>query len=427
MVVLAALTTACQRAEEPRGVAAAVAPHPAAHPALLYGRVTMKNGETYRGRLRFGGDEEAFWGDYFYGVKKVNPWVEHVAPGELPIRRARILGLPIGPRRPDVGRPFLARFGDIAKLEADGSNLWVTMRSGTVHHLDRYAADDFADGVRVWDDSGLVLDLGERRVRTIEFMHPVQSASEAPYRLHGTVHTAQGEFTGFIQWGRRGSVALDELVGHAPDGERVRIPFATIRSIARDGRERSRVTLLDGRELVLSGTRQVGQGHLGHYVDDARYGRVLVSWAAFERVDFTPAGGAGTRGGPSYGEFATGAPLEGTVVTLDGARHSGRLVFDLDESETTETLDAPLRGIHYTLALADVRSIVLPGGGARTPDPARVLLRSGVELKLERADDLGPGNAGMLIFPEGGRPTYVPWRDVAQVDFGGAPAAVTLH
>ena len=53
------------------------------------------------------------------------------------------------------------------------------------------------------------------------------------------------------------------------------------------------VTLGEGRELVLSGTREVGEGNGGIYVDDRRYGRVLVSWGAFERLDFSAAGTAG--------------------------------------------------------------------------------------------------------------------------------------
>jgi hypothetical protein len=97
------------------------------------------------------------------------------------------------------------------------------------------------------------------------------------------------------------------------------------------------VTLLDGREIVLSGTAKVG-GNRGVYVDDPRYGRVLVSWDAFERVDFSPGGS-----GPAYGDFPPGRPLTGSVTTRAGRRLAGRLVYDLDESETTETLDAPSR------------------------------------------------------------------------------------
>ena len=34
-----------------------------AHPSFLYGRITTRGGNTYEGRLRWGGDQEGFWGD----------------------------------------------------------------------------------------------------------------------------------------------------------------------------------------------------------------------------------------------------------------------------------------------------------------------------------------------------------------------------
>src|SRR5437868_7033586 len=54
--------------------------HPAAEtdPGFLYGRITTVDGATYEGRLRWGGDQEAFWGDYFNGSKDKNPWLAQV-------------------------------------------------------------------------------------------------------------------------------------------------------------------------------------------------------------------------------------------------------------------------------------------------------------------------------------------------------------
>ncbi len=231
------------------------------------------------------------------------------------------------------------------------------------------------------------------------------------------MRTRQGDFTGFVQWDRQECVGSDELDGHTADGE-LSLRFDTIRSIARRSRDSSLVTLLDGREIVLSGTREVGHGNRGIYVDDPRYGRVLISWDAFERVDFSPGGS-----GPAYGDFPPGRPLTGSVTTRDGRRLAGRLVYDLDESETTETLDAPSQGVDYTIPFGLIASIVLPGREERGTERARVTLQSGEELQLERTGDLGEGNAGMLIFVDGRqRPEYVPWTDVEQVDFDRPPA-----
>ncbi|MEO5896128.1 MAG: hypothetical protein ABIS06_10530 [Vicinamibacterales bacterium] len=50
-------------------------------------------------------------------------------------------------------------------------------------------------------------------------------------------------------------------------------------------------------------------------------------------------------------------------------------------------------------------------------------LHDGEQLQLDRAGDLGAGNAGMLIFIDGReRPEYVQWTDIEPVDFHRPPA-----
>ena len=386
-----------------------------AHKGFLYGRVTTRSGAAYQGRLRFGGNEEAFWGDYFNGFKEENPWAADVPPEQLTeTRPLTVLGVEIArrERRLDLARPFMARFGDIRRVEPSGRELLVTLKSGTEFILNRFDADDFADGVRVWDDEHGVVDLGERRIRAIEFL-PTANLETTPDRLHGTVQTPHGSFTGFVQWDRQSSIGSDELRGRTADGE-LSLRFDAIRTIARDSDDSAQVTLRDGGAFVLSGTRDVGRGNRGVYVDDHRYGRVLVSWEAFERLDFSAADGSG----PAYDDFSPGEALSGTVTTWTGGTLAGRLVFDLDESETTETLDAPAGGIDYTIPFALVASIVLPAReGCGDGRHGGVTLHSGETLELECAGDLGEGNAGMLIFT-GGRESaeYVRWVDVERID-----------
>jgi hypothetical protein len=378
---------------------------PAVHFSFLHGRVTTVNGATYQGRLRFGGSEEAFWGDYFNAVKKGNPWAGLAPEGAL--------------HKGDLGRPIMARFGDIAKIEADGRHLWVTLKNGYRYHLARYGADDFADGVRIWDDRGNVVTFNERRIRSIELFPAKAIDAVAPVRLHGTVRTREGDFTGFLQWNRREGLGSDALDGRSSTGELVSLPFHTIRSITRQTDDNSHVALLDGREVALSATREVGAGNGGMYVDDARYGRVLVSWDAFIRVDFSEPRASG----PAYTDFPVGGSLTGTVTTRGGRSLSGRLVFDLDESQITETLDAPSGGVDYTIPFGLVASIVLPASRAPITQRATVTLQSGVELQLMRAGDLGDRNAGTLIFVAGRQsPEYVSWADVQRLDFDRPPA-----
>jgi hypothetical protein len=284
----------------------------------------------------------------------------------------------------------------------------VTLKSGTAFHLDRFGADDFADGVRVWDATRGVVDLDEWRVRSIDLL-PTARLASAPVRLHGTVRTADGVFTGFIQWNRKQCTGLDGLAGYGSDGSELKLRFDTIRSIARHTDTSAVVTTRDGRQIALSGTPDAGKGHLGVYVDDGRYGRVLVSWEAFESLELSA-----SNSGPGYGDFPSGRPLAGSVTTRAGRVLTGRVVYDLDESETTETLDAPLRGVTYTIPFGLIASIV-PGRG---DERARVRLHDGEELRLERTGDLGDANGGLLVFASGSDDAeYVAWNEVERLDF----------
>ncbi len=387
---------------------------------FLYGRVTTLGGATHEGRLRWGGGEEAFWGDTFNGRKDGNPWAALVPPDRLPRERrpVGIFGLELGTRERevDLGRLFMARFGDVARVDAQGGRVRVTLRSGSVADLDRLEASDFDDGLRVWDGAGGVVDLDSLQIRSVELL-PTGRLHGVPSRLHGTVRTRQGDFTGFVQWDREKCVGTDELAGRTVEGA-LALPFDAIRAIARRPGDGAVVTRLDGREVVLTGTRDTGRGHRGVYVDDRRYGRVLVSWDAFERVDFSPGGS-----GPARDDFPPGGPLTGRVTTRDGRRLAGRLVYDLDESEVTDTLDAPSGGVDYNLPFGLVASIERAGPGGEGGGGARVTLHGGEELRLEPAGDLGERNAGLLVFVDGReRPDYVPWSEVARVDLDRPPA-----
>ncbi|HEX6201568.1 MAG TPA: hypothetical protein VF100_01115 [Thermoanaerobaculia bacterium] len=406
-------------AAAPSSAPAAGGTHPGveSHEGFLYGRITSLDGDAYEGRLRWGADQEAFWGDFFNGSERENRWLAHVPAGRLPEERPpkRIFGFEIG-GGDRVGRLFMVRFGEIARIEARGREVRATLKSGTVVELDRFEASDFDDGVRVWDGGGRVVDLDSLQIRSIELL-PTPPLGPAPYRLHGTVRTRQGDFTGFVQWGRDQGLGSDELDGRTADG-RTMLRFDTIGSIARRSPDSALVTLLDGREVVLSGRRGVDLGSGGISVDDPRYGRVTISWDAFERVDLGAGGG-----GPAYDDFPPGSPLTGSVTTRAGRRLTGRLVYDVDESETTETLDASSEGVSYNIPFGLIAAIEPAGRGEGGARHATVTLHHGEDLRLEPSGDLRPGHAGMLIFVDGQeRAEYVPWSEVDEVEFERPPA-----
>lgn len=189
---------------------------------FLYGRITTGGGAIVEGRLRFEGGEDVFWSDDFNGAKREKPWLAHVSPEQRPKERhpIEIFGFEIVQREREskVDRPFLARFGDLAHIEARGDAVRVTLKSGTAFVLNRFDASDFDDGVRVWDKRQGVVDLDSLRIRTIELLK-TPALADAPHRLHGTVRTSQGGFSGFIAWNRAQSLGSDEL----PRGQRPRL------------------------------------------------------------------------------------------------------------------------------------------------------------------------------------------------------------
>ncbi len=381
------------------------------HTGFLHGRITTRDGSSITGRLRWGGDEEAFYDNYFNGWKAENPWAHFVPPERLTERTVvEIFGIQVREReRPlKLERPFMVRFGDLSHIEVEGNDIRVTAKNGTTFTLDRLNADDIADGVRVWDSGGRSTDLSEPQIRRVEIL-PAVTTGPVPTRLHGTVDTSEGDFTGFIHWNRRASVDTDELTGQGDDGD-LTLAFKAIRSISRLSSASARVTLRNGSEVTLSGTEDVGQGNRGIEVEDSRFGTVRISWQAFSRLTLNAAGS-----GRAYADFPPGQALQGNVELADGGSLSGRLVYDLDESTTFETLDAPWRGLHFSIPFGLIATITRDPG---TPGHTRISLHGGEELELENHGDLAEDIAGILVFTtEDAEPEYLAWSDVTRVDF----------
>jgi len=373
----------------------------------LYGSVLTKSGTTYEGRLRWG-NEEAFWTDHFNATKDERPLVGNI-PREYrdSSEPMKVFGIPVGIRWSDESRQLVVRFGDLKAIVPSGSDggTLVTKNGEEVRFGD--GSNDVGARITVWDAS-----LGEIRVpwdkiRRIDFKPAPAELPGVPARLFGNVKTESGAFRGTLQWDKEECLATDVLDGTSDDGK-MKVEMGRIRAIVREGRSASRVVLKDGRDVVLRGTNDVDDDNRGLFVDDPRFGRVLVPWSAFVRVDFEDAGS-----GPGYDEFPPLGPLQGAVKTRDGKVHRGRIVYDVDESRGWETLDGDQDGISYSIPFAQVASVV-PSGRLR----ARVQLRGAKEeLVLEESGDVTERNAGVFVL-DGDRKTYVPWDEVSRIDFG---------
>jgi len=383
--------------------------------AFIYGQVTLNDGTVHEGRLRWGGDEEALWSHHFNGVKRHNPWAKWVPEDRLlRTREVSFIGIPLGVRqRPmDLERPLMVPFGDIDRLDASGRDLTVTLKSGLVVQLDRCEADDFADGLTIELADGSQLSLNEWSIKTVRLIAtPPNIAGDSP--LWGTVHTAQGTFSGLVQWNREAGLVTDKLEGKG----RQSLRFEDIRTITRQPDGSITITLREGETLMLSGAPDAGDGHRGLYIDDLRYGRVLVTWQVFDRFEIGAPAAPATPIALGYADFLAGQELAGDVIARDGTLLSGRIVFDLDESETTQTLDAPIGGVHYLVPFGKVATIDLSAQQAGGGEPS-VILHDGNVLRFEPSGDLGPDNAGVLVFlGDRERPEYLAWEEVERINF----------
>ena len=378
---------------------------------FLYGRVTMRSDTVYEGRLRWNGDEEAFWGDLFNGSKEDRPYWEEVPERERRRNRrdgVRIMGIRIGSSDYYTsGRSFVVRFGDIAKIEALRRDALLTLKDGEEIEIDGSGTNDIGGRLDVWDHEIGHVKLDWDRVDLIEFL-PTPAGLDVPVtRLHGRVRTEEGVFEGYIQWDKEECVSTDELDGDSRDGS-MSIEMGKIQRIERRSSRSSRVTLWSGREFELRGTNDVNSENRGIYVEDPRYGRVLVKWDSFESLDFSPAGSSG----PSYDDFEPGKPLRGTVTETGGETYTGRIVYDIDEEHTWEILNGEQRDLEYNIPFALVKSVE-----PRGRDSSRVTLRNGEQLILYDVADVGDGNDGMLVIAADGDSVYVPWDDVERIDF----------
>lgn len=377
---------------------------------FLYGRVTTRGDSVYEGRLRWD-KEEAFWGDSFNSTKEDLPYFKYV-PRKERRQSIEVFGIPIGISRgiDNEGRQLVLRFGDLRRIEVGrGDDATVILKSGTRYEVSGGSNDLEKDTeINVWDRAAGEIRVRWKEIRTIDFLPVPADLTVEDFRLHGTVQTDDGSFRGFIQWDQDECLSSDELDGETRDGE-VSLKMGEIRSIERRNGDSSKVTLRDGRTLVLEDSNDVDSSNRGIYVQDGRFGRVLVDWDAFRRVDFDPPGDSG----PAYTDFQPGRPLVGKVTTDQGKTYRGRLIYDADEMETVEFLDGQKRDVEYSIPFARVAFII-----PERTDSSRVVYKDGREVKLEDSVDVGRDNAGVLVFEKGQEePRYIPWEDVRRIDF----------
>ena len=387
---------------------------------FIYGTVSTIDGKEYKGQLRWG-KEETFWDDIFNSSKEENDWLRYLDRGDYKYVRnnrnnddddgGNWIGSWTNIWSDDYSNhthQFAIRFGDIDKIQITGrDDVEVTFKDGKEWDLEG-GSNDVGATISVFDPEIGQIKLDWGRIDEIKFMDaPNTIKGKAGEPLTGTVETRKGTFTGLIQWDHEECLSIDKLDGDTEDGD-VSIEMGNIASIEKDGRG-STVTLKSGRKLYLWGSNDVNDENRGVIVKDPAIGKVKIGWDDFEMVTFDdkPKGS-----GPAYKDYGKPAALNGTVVTENGEKLSGRIVYDLDEEYDFELLDGQDDDIEYAIPFRNVKSVKI-----KNFNYSSVTLRSGKILLLGDGQDVSDKNDGMLVFTSEGDPTYVPWDDIEEIIF----------
>lgn len=385
----------------------AVAAEPVSPDGYIYGTVETESDHTYTGLLRWG-TEEAFWDDLFNSTKDDLPYLEQHGEAKRHRSRIKIFGITVGYRWHDANasRMYIARFGDIKEIDVvRDEKIRVTMKDGEVYAMEG-GSNDVGATVTVLDDSLGEVKVEWDRIERVVFRPAPPDLRPPAYRLYGEVRTEDGSFAGFIQWDVQECLSTDELDGETNDGE-VSIRMGKIRAIEKRNRSGSYVELKDGRRLLLEDTNDVDSSLRGIHVEDPRYGRVKISWEAFERVEFEEV----DHSGRGYDDYGPPRALHGTVTDYNDRRHAGGLVFDLDETKSWEMLNGERDGVEYHIPFEMIRSVEPLRG-----DESRVVLTNGTELVLRDSQDVSERNDGVVVLRPDSREAYFAWDEIKRVD-----------
>lgn len=380
--------------------------------ALIYGKLTTIDGDSYTGQIRWG-KEEATWGDVFNGTKEENDNYRYLSRDERNSLRddrrrgGRWSNWNISWNNDfETTHEFQARFGDIAKLEIQRrSEVKLTLRNGESMYV-KNGSNDFDTEIHIMDKELGKTSFRWSRVEMIEFMDtPANLPDKMGDAMYGTVVFYGGEYTGFIEWDHDERLSTDILDGDTRDGD-VKIEFGKLTSIERE-RGGSNIVTKSGREMYLRGSNDVNGENRGIIVT-TDFGRIDIPWREFKKVTFKDV----PKGSASFNSYSDMGKLSGTVITTDGKTLSGNIIYDLDEEYTFEMLQGKDDDVEYIISMGNIKSI-----SPKNYDYSNIVLKNGTEILLGDARDVNEQNDGLLVFTNSGDPVYVSWSDIKTITF----------
>ncbi len=186
------------------------------------------------------------------------------------------------------------------------------------------------------------------------------------------------------------------------------IRFGHISSLERRGGARARLLLRSGDEVEFDGGGDLGSSVDGIVVEDRRGGEIELRWRDVEVIDFLS---------PPSGASLWGDRLYGTLLTRDGERFTGYVVWDMDELFTSDVLDGDDRGGDREIPFSQIRAIERVSSSA-----SRVELTDGSQLVLRGSNDVNDSNRDIMVADPALGEVRVEWDEFDRVEFERPPA-----
>ena len=382
-----------------------------AQPGRICGVVHTRDGETFRGPIRWD-KNEAFWDDILDGTKKREGrhWE-----GRRREKRIDILGLRISWDEgvTEIKASSGIQFGYIKSLERRSRNRAILeLKNGERITFYGYSTD-IGSGVReilIDDPEQGEVELDWDDLDVVEFSECDPAHIIKPQRrLYGEVETRRGDkFKGFITWDMDELFHSDILDGEERHRTR-KIPFEKIKAIERRSSSSAWVYLRNGDRMRLSGTNDVDSGNRGIVVKDPDFGRVTIEWDDFDRLEILD---GAEKYLVRYDEFEEIRPLYGVVYDEDGDSYEGFIRWDDDEAYTWELLDGECCRVEIDVEFSQIAEIEKASSRS-----CRVTLRNGNSFKLSGSNDVNDENKGIFVTTEEGGEIELDWYDFEKVIF----------
>lgn len=381
-----------------------------AQPGRICGVVHTRDGETFRGPIRWD-KNEAFWDDILDATKKREGMQRE---GRRKEKRISILGLKISWEEEWAESKATSgiQFGYLKSLERRSKNRAILKLKSGEEIVFYGSSTDVGSGVReiIIDDphEGKV-ELDWDDLDMIEFDEcDSRQISRPEERLYGELETRRGDrFTGFVCWDVDEVFLSDILDGEERHRNR-KIPFEKIETIERRSSSSAWVRLRNGDKMRLSGTNDVNSGNRGIVIQDPQFGRVTIGWDDFDRLELKD----GSKFLRRYDEFRPPEPLYGVVYDEDGDSFEGYVRWDDDETESWELLDGEYRGLEVDVEFSQIAEIE-----KKSSSSVQVTLKNGNSFKLSGSNDVNDENKGIFITTDDGDLIEVDWYDFDRVVF----------